>query len=184
MGWWRTGAASITSAGNLLTISQTSDRAIINWGSFNIANGETTLFQFNGAAGAGSAVLNRVNIGNPSTIAGMLRSTIGVNGPVGGTVFILNPSGLLFTPTSQVNVGSLVASTLELADDNEFLNNSTLHLSGTSTAGIRNQGRLTAADDIFLIAHTVQTRAVSAPAMWRVWPAGTTVSWRSRAENG
>jgi len=90
--WWRSGngAANIASAGNLLTISQTSDRAIINWGSFNIANGETTLFQFNGLAGVGSAVLNRVNIGNPSTIAGMLRSTIGVNGPVGGTVMILN----------------------------------------------------------------------------------------------
>src|SRR6267378_8472177 len=84
------GTAAITPGANLLTISQASDRAIINWNTFNIANGETTLFQFNGAAGAHSAVLNRVTtIGNPSTIAGMLQSTIGPGGPQGGTVMIL-----------------------------------------------------------------------------------------------
>src|SRR5215475_6758267 len=97
------GAASFNPIGNVLTINQTSSRAVINWNSFNIANGESTIFQFNGLAGAHSAVLNRVNIGNPSTIAGMLQSTIGPNGPIGGTVLILNPSGILFTPTAQVN---------------------------------------------------------------------------------
>src|ERR1035441_5393828 len=138
------GAANINSAGSLLTISQTSSSAVINWGSFNIANGQTTLFQFNGAAGFSSSVLNRVNIGNPSTIAGMLRSTIGPGGPVGGTVMIINPSGMLFTPTAQVNVGTLIATTLQTANDNEFLDHSTLHLSGNSTAGIQNQGSINA----------------------------------------
>src|SRR2546429_3813931 len=74
------GTAAITPGASLLTISQSSDRAIINWGSFNIPRGETTLFQFNGAAGANSAVLNRINIGNPSVIAGMLHSTVGPGG--------------------------------------------------------------------------------------------------------
>ena len=150
------GAASITPGGNLLTISQNSSRAIINWGSFSIAGGETTLFQFNGAAGANSAVLNRVGIGNPSIIAGMLHSTVGSGGAVGGTVLILNPSGILFTPTATVNVGSLVATTLGVVDDRQFLDNSALSLSGSSTAGVRNQGSLSAAGNIFLIAHTVQ----------------------------
>jgi len=109
------GAATITPAGPLLTISQTSDRSIINWGSFNIAAGETTLFQFN-SGGANPAVLNRVAAGNPSTIAGFLQSTIGPGGPVGGTVMILNTDGILFTPSSQVNVGTLISSTLNLAD--------------------------------------------------------------------
>jgi len=36
------------------------------------------------------------------------------------------------------------------------LNNTTLHFSGTSTAGIQNQGSLNALGDIYLIAHTVQ----------------------------
>src|SRR5258706_1364468 len=151
------GTAAITPGANLLTISQASDRAIINWNTFNIANGETTLFQFNGAAGAHSAVLNRVTtIGNPSTIAGMLQSTVGPGGPQGGTVMLLNQSGVLFTPSATVSVGSLVASTLNLAHDSEFLNNATLHFSGASTAGIQNRGSLSAGGDIFLIAHTVQ----------------------------
>src|SRR5947207_2219281 len=74
------GAATITPGGSLLTINQATPRAIINWNSFNIGSAETTLFQFNSAAGANSAVLNRVNIGNPSLIAGLLRSTVGPGG--------------------------------------------------------------------------------------------------------
>ncbi len=149
------GNAAIATAGPLLTISQTTDRAIINWSSFNISAGETTHFQFN-SGGANPAVLNRVAAGNPSTIAGILKSTIGPAGPIGGTVMILNTDGILFTPSSQISVGSLICSTLNLADDNEFLNNTTLHLSGLSTAEIRNQGNLTAFGDIYLIAHTVK----------------------------
>ena len=170
------GAANINPAGNLLTINQASDRAIINWGSFNIANGETTLFQFNGLAGANSAVLNRVNIGNPSTIAGMLRSTVGPGGPIGGTVMVLNPSGMLFTPTAQINVGSFVATTLGLADDRQFLNAGTLSLSSSSTAGIRNQGNITGLGDVFLIAHTVQNAGNITAGNVAGLAAGTTVT--------
>ena len=64
------GSATVSGAGTSSTvINQNTNRAIINWNSFNIGSGETTLFQFNTAAGANSAVLNRVNIGNPSLIA-------------------------------------------------------------------------------------------------------------------
>src|SRR6476646_8597377 len=90
------GGATITPGGNILSISQFSQRAIINWNSFSIASGETTIFQFNSAYGANSAVLNRVSGSDASTIAGMLRSTIGAGGPVGGTVLIFNPNGILF----------------------------------------------------------------------------------------
>jgi mucin-19 len=148
------GTANITLEGTLLTIRQDSARAIIDWGSFNIGSGETTVFEFNHTAGAGSAVLNRVSSGSPSIIDGILRSTVGPNGPVGGTVMLLNPSGILFTPNAQVSVGNFVATTLGLAES-DFINNTTLHFSG-STAGIQNQGHLAAQGDIFLIAHTVQ----------------------------
>ena len=170
------GAANINNVGSLLTINQASDRAIINWGSFNIANGETTLFQFNGLAGANSAVLNRVNIGNPSVIAGMLRSTVGPGGPVGGTVMILNPSGMLFTPTAQINVGNFVATTLGLVDDRQFLNGANLSLSGPSTAAIRNQGNISALGDVFLIAHTVENAGNIAAGNVAGLAAGTTVT--------
>ena len=75
----------------LLTINQKVDRAIIDWNSFSIGNGETTLFQFMGPAGAKSAVLNRVVGVDASSILGNLRSEVGVGGPAGGSVFLINP---------------------------------------------------------------------------------------------
>jgi len=44
------GAAAITTAGNTLTIGQSSSTSIINWSSFNILSGETTWFQFRAPA--------------------------------------------------------------------------------------------------------------------------------------
>ena len=171
------GTATITPSGNLLTIGQSSGTAIINWNTFNIAIPESTVFEFNGAAGANSAVLNLVNAANgSSTIAGTLGSTVGHLGSVGGTVLLLNPAGILFTPTAQVNVGSLVASTLELRDQNDFLNNRTLRFSGASTAGIQNQGNLNALGDIFLIANTVQNSGAISAGNEAGLAAGTTVT--------
>jgi filamentous hemagglutinin family protein len=173
------GAASITPSGSLLTINQSSSRAIINWGSFNIANGETTVFQFAGPAGVNSAVLNKIAVGNPSTIAGTLRSTVGpgaVGDPVGGTVMIINPQGILFTGTSQIQVGSLIATTLNLADDNEFLNNTTLHLGPGGTDSIKNQGTISALGDVFLIAHTVKNEGSIEAGGVAGLAAGTTVT--------
>ena len=180
------GTASLTPSGNLLTISQSSNTAIINWNTFNIANGESTVFEFNGAAGANSAALNLINAANgASTIAGALDSTVGHLGPVGGTVLLLNSAGILFTSTATVNVGSLVASTLDLSDQNEFLNRTALHFSGTSTAGIQNQGSLNALGDIFLIAHTVQNSGTITAGNEAGLAAGTTChagpTHRSRA---
>jgi filamentous hemagglutinin family protein len=173
------GSASFSSAENTLTISQSSDTSIINWNTFSIANGESTVFEFNGAAGANSAVLNLVSAGNGgSTIAGSLSSTVGHLGPIGGTVLLLNPDGILFTPTATVNVGSLVATTLGLPDQNEFLNGTALHFSGTSTAGVaaQNGASLNALGDVFLIAHTVQNSGVISAGDEAGLAAGTTVT--------
>ena len=49
-------------------------------------------------------------VGNdPSAIHGNLSAN--------GTVFLINPHGILFGRGSNVNVGGLVASTLNLSDD-------------------------------------------------------------------
>lgn len=104
------GSATINQAGSQMTITQTSRGAIIDWGSFNIDPGYGVVFdqQF----GASSVTLNRV-IGygagpGLSTIAGSLTAN--------GSVFLINPAGITFAGTAQVNVGSLVASTMDLAD--------------------------------------------------------------------
>jgi len=91
---------------------------------------------------------------------------------------LLNPAGVLFTPTAQVSVGSLVATTLGLADETEFLNGQTLHFSGASTAGIQvqNGASLSALGDIFLIAHTVQNAGTLTAGNEVGLAAGTTVT--------
>jgi filamentous hemagglutinin family protein len=102
------GTAVINQAGTQMTITQTSKGAIIDWGSFNIDAGYSVIFdqQF----GASSVTLNRVIGGTPSTIAGTLTAN--------GRVFLINPSGILFSSSAQVNVGALVASTLDITNAN------------------------------------------------------------------
>src|SRR5262245_37349652 len=102
------GTAAIHQAGNLLQITN-SPNAIINWQSFSIGANEVTRFLQQSSS---SAVLNRVTTQNPSTILGALQSN--------GRVFLINPNGILFGAGAQVDVAGLVASTLNLSDQ-DFL---------------------------------------------------------------
>ena len=74
---------------------------------FNVGAGETLTFV---EPAATSIVLNRVTGNEPSVIAGILNAN--------GRVFIINSNGVLFAPGSSVNVGALVASTLNITDTN------------------------------------------------------------------
>lgn len=83
--------------------------AIINWSSFSIASGQTVRFN---QLTAGSAVLNRVTGNSASNILGTLQSN--------GRVFLLNPNGIVFGAGSRVDTAGLLASTLNISDE-DFL---------------------------------------------------------------
>ena len=85
----------------------TSGTGIINWKTFNI--GKEASVNFTGPDGW--RVLNRVDAGNPSEIYGAITGK-------GGTVFLVNPSGITFHEHASVDVGSFVASTRQMTDDN------------------------------------------------------------------
>ena len=72
----------------------------MNWQSFNIAAGETTIFN---QPSASSIVWNRINDTNPSQIYGSLQAN--------GVVVLLNSSGFYFGPNSFVSTAGLVVST-------------------------------------------------------------------------
>lgn len=128
------GSGSITSNGATTNITQASDKLAINWQSFNIAKGETVNFL---QPGTNAVALNRIIGNNGSTIYGALNAN--------GKVFLINPSGILFAPGSQVNVGGLVASSLNLSDASFFQGK--YDFTGTdTTAGVTNQGTLTASN--------------------------------------
>jgi len=83
--------------------------AIINWSGFSINSNESTQFLFNVPGGA---VLNRVTGADVSNIFGSLSANNQ------GSVFLINPNGIVFGPNAHVNVPYLVASTLNISDDN------------------------------------------------------------------
>ena len=107
-----------------VTITQTQQQAVLNWDSFNI--GQTTTLNFDQSAGGANVgqwiAFNKIGVtGSPSQILGKI-STIGGpadakgNFPVGGQVYVINPNGIIFGGSSQVNAHALVASSLPIND--------------------------------------------------------------------
>ena len=128
------GTGSITGQGtNSVAINQTSDKLAVNWNSFSIGSGEKVQFI---QPGASSIALNRVLGNNASAIYGQLSAN--------GKVFLINPNGVLFAKGAQVNVGGLVASTINLSEK-DFMNGK-YTFSGDSQNGVLNQGNITAAN--------------------------------------
>ncbi len=88
-------------------IDQTQAQAILNWQTFNLGR-ETTL-TFNQQGNANWVALNRVAADTgPSQILGSIKSD--------GQVLVINPNGIVFSGTSQINVGSLIASSANITD--------------------------------------------------------------------
>ena len=105
-----------------LTIHQNQSSALINWQSFNIGEKATVHFDQQGNRSWG--VLNRIYDQNPTQIMGKLSAD--------GKVYLINQNGILFGPKSQVNTHTMVASTLNVTD-NDFKNRSIDSTNGGST---------------------------------------------------
>src|SRR5678816_1509254 len=147
------GVAKFNRGGDSLLIRQDSQKLIIDWKEFSISNGELTRFL---QPGSNSAALNRVSGGNPSAIYGSLQAN--------GKVYLINPNGVFICPSSRVDAGSFVASTLQMSDA-DFLKGGNLTLAGESEASVVNLGTINALDgDAFLIAKTVENHGtINAP---------------------
>ena len=93
-----------------VTLTQTAQRAIATWEQFNV--GKNTTVDFDQSAGDSAngnswIVLNRIDAtGSPSQILGSIKAD--------GTVLIINPNGIVFTGTSQINVHTLIASSNDI----------------------------------------------------------------------
>jgi len=146
------GSGSIAQAGLNTTINQTSQNLAINWQGFNIAANESVRFN---QPNATSVALNRVIGQDPSQILGSLSAN--------GQVFVINPNGVLFGANAQVNVGGLVASTLNLSDADLLAGRYVFDSSSRSVDGaVVNKGSLTAAQGgyIALLAPEVRNEGV------------------------
>src|SRR5690554_4935970 len=128
------GQADIQQSTARMDITQHSDKAIIHWQGFDIgAQAQVNFAQ----PSVNSVALNRVNAGNASQIYGQLNAN--------GQVFLLNPNGIVFGQGSQVNVGGLVASTLDMTNQ-DFLDGTLRFSRGTATGSVINQGEIQVAE--------------------------------------
>ncbi len=93
-----------------VTIEQTAPDAVLHWQTFNI--GSHTELDFNQSAGGAKTgqwtAFNFIDdpSGNPSQILGSMHAP--------GQVYLINPNGILFGGASQINLHTLVASSLPL----------------------------------------------------------------------
>ena len=162
------GQVSISRQGSVLNVTN-SPGSIINWQSFSIGAAETTRFIQQSTA---SSVLNRVVGQDMSVLLGTLQSN--------GKVFLINPAGILIGQGARIDVGSFVASTLNITDQN-FLAGK-LNFSGAGApavpGAVQNFGTITTPEggSVYLVAPSVENHGViTSPKGEVLLAAGTSV---------
>ena len=127
------GAATIQGQGTAsVTVNQSSNRAVIDWRSFDIgANAQANFNQ----PGSSSIAVNRVNgATDPSRIDGGLHAN--------GQVWILNPNGVLFGSTARVDAAGVVATTANIDDKAFMAGSNKLQMTGGDTGQVVNEGHI------------------------------------------
>jgi filamentous hemagglutinin family protein len=162
------GAATLSQAGNQLTVTQATQRVVTNWNTFDVGAGATVRFD---QPNAGSIALNRVTGGGAaSSILGTLNAN--------GNVWLLNPGGVVIGKGAQVNVGGLVASSLGISDA-DFMAGGSRFGGGSGAGAVINQGSIRTGNGgvVVLMAPRVSnTGSISTPGGSTALAAGETVS--------
>ncbi len=122
---------SVVAGQSVTTITQSTAKASLNWQSFNIGIGESVRFV---QPSASSVTVNRINDLNGSKILGKLSAN--------GQVWLINPAGVYFGPGAQVNVGGLIAASVNLPDHTDPLQLRGPLAATDSTALVINEGRI------------------------------------------
>jgi filamentous hemagglutinin family protein len=130
------GAATAVASKNALTVNQTSNNAILNWSSFNIAANNSVVFN---QPGTSSIALNRIFQASPSQIFGQLKAN--------GQIYLVNLNGFIFGPTATVNTGSLLVSSLPLTLTDANFSNGILYPLSIGNTSTNDPALLDAAKD-------------------------------------
>ena len=120
---------------NLTQIDQGSHSASIDWQSFDVAAQERVIFN---QPSASSVALNRILTQDPSQIHGSITAN--------GRVFLINPNGIIFGASSRINVGSLVASSLDITEADAATGRYAFSTAADQSGAISNSGQIIAAD--------------------------------------
>ncbi len=124
------GQVQVTSSGARMDIGQLTDKAIVNWQSFNVGTGASVHIA---QPSATSVLLNRV-VGNEMS---QIRGQISAN----GQVVLVNPNGIVMGPTGQITASAFTASTFGISDANFMAGKLAFERNG-SNASVVNEGSI------------------------------------------
>ncbi|MBD8051741.1 YDG domain-containing protein, partial [Limnohabitans radicicola] len=144
------GQAAISQSGNAMTVNQTSQRAVVNWDSYNVGSNATVNYN---QPSSQAVILNRVTGSGASQIDGAIKAN--------GTVIIANANGVSFGKGAEVNAGAVVATTMNQSDA-EFMSGSNTW-SGNGTGKVVNKGKIQVTDTsgyVALLAPEVRNQGV------------------------
>ncbi len=133
------GTAAISQRGAVTNI-RTSNNAILNFSQFNIPVGSTVDFIRPSAA---SRELNRISSAAPSAINGSLISN--------GTVYLVNPAGVIFGPGAVINVNQIFAAGAYISNQDFLAGNN--HFTGVAGM-VSNSGQIRA-NGVYLVGSQV-----------------------------
>jgi filamentous hemagglutinin family protein len=164
----QSGTAAISTVGNQMTVTQATDKAIIDWQSFSIGSKAGVNFIQNNA---NSVALNRVTGNDPSLIMGSLTAN--------GKLFLVNAAGILVGKNAKIDVAGFVASTLNISNADFLAGKMNFAAeAGKHIGNVKNKGEITVHDggSVYLIGANVENDGIiNAPNGEVLLAAGRTV---------
>lgn len=130
-----------------MQIDQHTQQMIVNWNSFNIGANESVNFT---QPSSSAVALNRVIGADPSILLGSLTAN--------GNVFITNGSGVFFGQGSQVDVHGLVATTMDISNQDFLDQNYNFTQDLDNLSSVVNEGNISATSYVGLLAPAVENR--------------------------
>lgn len=126
------GNAAISQTATTTTITQASQRAAINWQSYNVGSQQQVTYA---QPSASAVALNRVTGPDPSQIAGKITAN--------GQIVLVNQAGVTFYKGAQVNAQSLIVSSADVSNANFMAGKLVFDQAGNPNASVVNQGTIT-----------------------------------------
>ncbi|MBT5231097.1 MAG: filamentous hemagglutinin N-terminal domain-containing protein [Methylococcales bacterium] len=134
------GNASIVQIGNVTTITQTTDKLVLNFDNFDIGANETVRFV---QPSSSAIALNRITGGQTSIFGNLFAN---------GRIILVNNSGIFVANTANIDVSGIIATTLNITNQ-DFLNSNLqfTKVEGFDAAKIINEGLITAEENGFVV---------------------------------
>ena len=126
------GSAAISRSPTNTQIDQSTQRAAIDWRSFNVGSQQSVTFN---QPSSSATTLNRVTGPDPSQIAGRIDAN--------GQIVLVNQSGVTFYKGAQVNTNGLMVSAAGISNQNFMAGTMKFDQPGNPNAKIVNQGTIT-----------------------------------------